>query len=61
MAANSVPREEIAEVAISRRLTLQSADKRSDRYVSFDEDAVRAAAQRDPTGFVAERVSSIIQ
>jgi len=29
-------------------------EKRGYRYYSFDEDAVRAAAERDPVGFVAE-------
>ncbi|MBI4729502.1 MAG: ATP-binding protein [Acidobacteria bacterium] len=29
-------------------------ERRGYRYVSFDEDAVRAAAERDPAGFVAE-------
>jgi hypothetical protein len=28
-------------------------ERRGCRYVSFDEDAVRAAAERDPIGFVA--------
>jgi type I restriction-modification system DNA methylase subunit len=30
------------------------------RYVSFDEDAVRAAAERDPAGFVAELPDRVI-
>lgn len=35
-------------------------DRRGYRYVSFDEDAVRAAAERDPTGFVAELPERVI-
>lgn len=34
--------------------------RRGYRYVSFDEDAVRAAAERDPTGFVAELPERVI-
>jgi predicted AAA+ superfamily ATPase len=35
-------------------------ERRGYRYVTFDEDAVRAAAQRDPTGFVAELPERVI-
>jgi hypothetical protein len=35
-------------------------ERRGYRYVSFDEDAVRAAAERDPAGFVAELPERVI-
>ena len=34
--------------------------RRGYRYFSFDEDAVRAAAERDPAGFVAELPGRVI-
>jgi predicted AAA+ superfamily ATPase len=35
-------------------------ERRGYRYVTFDDDAVRAAAERDPTGFVAELAERVI-
>jgi predicted AAA+ superfamily ATPase len=35
-------------------------ERRGYRYFSFDEDAVRAAAERDPAGFVAELPGRVI-
>lgn len=35
-------------------------DPKGYRYLSFDEDAVRAAAERDPVGFVAELPARVV-